>query len=81
MIVHIFLILKPAVYITSMLNRLVAVHFQVYTDARATKLYQIYLYVCDYSVFIMQFFHRVGFCLFSTRTCLSLVRQILRKLF
>ena len=76
-IVNIFLILKATVYITSVLIRLVAVPVQCYAPA---TLHSIYIYICGFSLHNVVLYH-VQCCLFSTSTYLSLVRQILLKVF
>ena len=71
---------ETTVYITSILNRLVAVPVQAYVHRHTIKLYHIYIYVCMY-VCDQSVLYSVQLYLFSTRKCVSLVRQILRKLF
>jgi hypothetical protein len=75
-IVHIFLILKTIVFITNILNHLVAVPVQGYVHMHNIKLNHIYI------MYVINLFYNIGlycmeFYLFSKCTCLPLVMQTL----
>ena len=65
---------ETTVYFTSILNCLVAVPVQGYVHVH-TKNYITSIYSYVINLFYNVVLYRLEFCLFSTRTCLSLVRQ------